>query len=132
MSAPRDPLDTLAAFVATLLVRRTVDPVAELDPKRPGCFAHRVERHVLAQLYAQHGSWNAAAMATRGRPVGATIQRNIERHVHPHDAMDADLAREVQDLLDGKRGAWAALLDALEDGERTVSSRIDVPTQVRR
>ena len=112
------PLDTLAAVVATLLVNRCVDPVAEIDPKRPGCFAHRVEREVLAQLWERHESWNAAAMACRGRPVGSTIQRNIERHERPREPMSADMAREVQRLLDGDARAWAALLDALEGEDR--------------
>lgn len=117
MSA-RDPLDTLAALVATALVRHTVDPVAELDPKRPGCFAYRVEREALALLWERYGSWNAAAMACRGRPVGSTIQRNIERHVRPHEPMEPELAREVRALLDGSPRAWDALLDALEGEDR--------------
>lgn len=123
MSAPHDPLDTLAAFVATLLVRHTVDPVGEIDPSRDG-FARRVERHALALLLDKHGqSQNRVALATRGRPVGSTLQRNFARHASNLGPMGDDLAREVQELLDGKRGAWTALLDALEDGERAVRAR---------
>lgn len=111
------PMDTLAALVATLLVRHTTDPIAEIDPKRSGCFAHRVERHVLSLLLAKYGNWNQVALATRGRSIGSTIQRNVERHAYPHEPMSPELAHEVQDLLDDKRGAWAALLDAFADGE---------------
>lgn len=111
------PMDTLAALVATLLVRHTTDPIAEIDPKRSGCFAHRVEHHVLSLLFAQYGNWNQVALATRGRPVGATIQRNVERHEFPQWPMSPELAHEVQELLDEDTGAWAALLDAFADGE---------------
>lgn len=111
------PMDTLAAVVATLLVRHTTDPVAEIDPKRAGCFAHRVERHVLSLLLQRYGNWNQVALATRGRSVGSTLQRNIERHAYPHEPMPPELAREVQEVLDDERGAWAALLDAFGDGE---------------
>lgn len=111
------PMDTLAAVVATLLVRHTTDPVAEIDPKRAGCFAHRVERHVLSLLLAKYGNWNQVALATRGRSVGSTIQRNVERHAYPHEPMSPELAREVQEVLDDERGAWAALLEAFGDGE---------------
>lgn len=111
------PMDTLAAVVATLLVRSTVDPIAEIDPKRPGCFAHRVERHVLSLLLERYGNWNQVALATRGRPIGSTIQRNIDRHAYPHEPMSPELAREVQELLGDAPLAWAALLDAFGDGD---------------
>jgi hypothetical protein len=109
-------LDTLAALVAGLLVRRTVDPVAELDLARDGSFVRRVERHVLAALLDTYGNPNAVAMATRGRPVGASLQRNFARHKGDLGSLSDDMAREVQALLDDKRGAWAALLAALEEG----------------
>ena len=112
------PLDTLAALVATLLVRRTFDPVGEIDPSRDG-FARRVERHALALLLEKYGqSQNRAALATRGRPVGSTLQRNFARHAGDLAPMSDDLAREVRKLLDGSPRAWAALLDALESEDR--------------
>jgi sRNA-binding protein len=113
----RSPLDSLAAVVSALLVRHTVDPVAELDTGRERTFAHRVERHVLAGLLDKYGAPNAVAMAVRGRPVGSTLQRTFARHKGDLGPLSQDLAREVQELLDDKRSAWAALLDALDDGE---------------
>lgn len=110
----RDPLDTLVALVATLLVRHAADPVAELDAKRTGSFAHRVEREVLALLLERYGNWNAVALAIRGRPVGSTIQRNIERHARPHVPMAPEVSREVQALLDGDADAWRDLVDAFD------------------
>jgi hypothetical protein len=108
------PIDTLAALVATLLVRHTVDPVGEIDPSRDG-FARRVERHVLAQLLAKYGNPNAVALATRGRKVGSTLQRNFARHASVLRVMARGVPWEVQELLDNKRGAWSALLAALDE-----------------
>jgi sRNA-binding protein len=113
----QSPLDAFAAVVATVLVRHTVDPVAELDARREGAFARRVERHALSMLLDRHGSPNEVAMAVRGRSVGASLQRNFARHKGDLGPLSQDLAREVQELLDDKRSAWAALLDALDDGE---------------
>lgn len=115
--ASASALDTLAALVATLLVRHTVDPVGEIDPSRDG-FARRVERHVLALLLDEHDTPNAVALATRGRPVGATLQRNFARHKDDLGSLSDGLAREVRKLLSGSQHAWAALLDALESEDR--------------
>lgn len=118
-AASASPMDTLAAVVAMLLVRHTTDPIAEIDPKRAGCFAHRVERHALSLLLERYGNWNQVALATRGRSVGSSIQRNVERHAYPHEPMPPELARAVQELLEEDSGAWAALLDAFgEEGGR--------------
>jgi len=57
------------------------DPLRELDVKERGSVAHRVEGYLLAALYERSNySWNAVAIRLRGRPVGSTIQRAIERH----------------------------------------------------
>jgi AraC-like DNA-binding protein len=116
-TASASPLDTLAAVVATLLVRHTTDPIAEIDPKRVGCFALRVERHALSLLLQRYGNWNQVALATRGRSVGSSIQRNVERHAYPHEPMSPELARAVHELLNEDTGAWAALLDAFGEDE---------------
>jgi hypothetical protein len=107
-------LDTLAALVAALLVEITADPVGELDPSRDG-FTRRVERHVLAALLDIYDTPNAVAMVTRGRPVGASLQRNFARHRGDLGSLSDDMAREVRALLKGKRGAWEALLAALKE-----------------
>lgn len=112
------PIDTLAALVATLLVRHTADPVGEIDPSRDG-FARRVERHALSLLLEQHGqSTNRVALATRGRPVGSTLQRNFARHEGDLQPPSGELARAIDALLSDVPGAWGSLVEALEDGER--------------
>lgn len=116
MGRPAEPtsaLDTLAALVATLLVRHTVDPVGEIDPGRDG-FARRVERHALALLLDEHDTPGAVALATRGRPVGATLQRNFKRHEGNLGSLSPELEHTVRLLLRGAPGAWRDLRDALD------------------
>ena len=116
--ASRSPLDSLAAVVATLLVRHTIDPIAELDAGREGAFARRVERHVLAALLDKYGGPNAVALAIRGRKVGATLQRNFARHRDDLGPLSDELAREVDALLSADPSAWLRLVNALEEEER--------------
>lgn len=115
------PIDTLAALVATLLVRHTVDPAGEIDPSRDG-FARRVERHALALLLERHDqSTNRVALATRGRPVGSTLQRNFARHEGDLQPPSGELARAVEALLSDAPGAWGALVEALGESEESAA-----------
>jgi hypothetical protein len=106
------PLDTLAALVAAVLLRRFGDPLLQVDPRVRGSFAYRVEQRLLAELYERHGrAWNRVAHATRGGPINSTIQRVVARHLldlsvrPPHKPLD-----DVADRFNG-----STLADLLRD-----------------
>lgn len=73
------PTDLLSQTVDSIL--SSADPIRELDVRHAGSLAHQLEGLVLQRLHERHGySWDAVALALRGRRAGASIQRVIARH----------------------------------------------------